>query len=51
MEQLEQVYGAHWRLEKKHKAWFCKRKIIIDEIVARIGAGASEEAAITVLER
>ncbi|KAH8787528.1 transcriptional activator of glycolytic enzymes-domain-containing protein, partial [Hyaloscypha sp. PMI_1271] len=51
VEQLEQLYGARWRPENKQRAWFCRRKIIIDEIVARIGARASEEAAITALER
>ena len=50
MAKLEEVYGAMWRPESKQKAWFCRRKIIIDEIRAQVAAGKTAEAAVAALD-
>lgn len=35
IEYLEQTYGPAWRPTNKARTWFCRRKIIIDEIITK----------------
>jgi hypothetical protein len=33
VEQLEKEYGHHWRTDAQQKTWFCRRKVILDEVL------------------
>jgi hypothetical protein len=48
---LEEKWGSRWRPGNGVRVQFCRRKVIWDEVLARIAAGAAEEAAVAELER
>ena len=50
VRELEERWGAKWRPCNIVRVQFCRRKVIWDEIPARVARGKSEEEAITELE-
>jgi centromere DNA-binding complex CBF3 subunit-like protein/transcriptional activator of glycolytic enzymes GCR1 len=51
VQALEEKWGSRWRPGNRVRVQFCRRKVIWDEVTARIAAGAAEEAAVAELER
>lgn len=50
VEKLESDWGARWRpLPKQHTAW-CRRKVILDEVIHLIQTGLIQAAAVAELE-
>jgi Transcriptional activator of glycolytic enzymes len=50
VEKLEAEWGARWRpLPKQRTAW-CRRKVILDEVLRLIQTGLSPEDAVVELE-
>ena len=47
---LEEEFGSRWRPGNVIRVQFCRRKVIWDAVLARIAAGATEEAAVAELE-
>jgi hypothetical protein len=50
VRELEEKWGARWRPGNTIRIQFCRRKVIWDEIQARIARGKSEDEAIAELE-
>ncbi|KAK4096054.1 hypothetical protein N658DRAFT_393288, partial [Parathielavia hyrcaniae] len=50
MQELEERWGARWRLGNAVKVQFCRRKVVWDTLLSRIAQGKSEEEAIAELE-
>jgi hypothetical protein len=50
VQLLEKSYGATWRPSRSERVMFSRRKVIIDEIHARIRSGLAPEAAVQEIE-
>jgi hypothetical protein len=50
VQELEEKWGSRWRPGNTIRVQFCRRKVIWDEVLARIARGKSEEEVITELE-
>lgn len=50
IKELEQTWGSRWRPGNRIRVQFCRRKVIWDELQARIASGKREEEAISELE-
>jgi hypothetical protein len=50
VQELEEKWGSRWRPGNTVRVQFCRRKVIWDEILARIARGKSEEEVIAELE-
>ena len=48
--ELEETWGSRWRPSNTVRVQFCRRKVIWDEIIARIARGKSEVEAVAELE-
>lgn len=51
VQELEEKWGSHWRPGNVVRVQFCRRKVLWDELSARIARGKSEEEAIGELEQ
>jgi hypothetical protein len=47
---LEETWGSRWRPGNGVRVQFCRRKVIWDELLARMASGKSEEEAVAELE-
>jgi hypothetical protein len=50
VQELEEVWGSRWRPGNMVRVQFCRRKVLWDEVAARVARGKTEEEAITELE-
>lgn len=50
VQELEEAWGSRWRLGNMVRVQFCRRKVLWDEVLARIARGKTEEEAIAELE-
>jgi hypothetical protein len=50
VQELEEKWGSRWRPGNTVRVQFCRRKVIWDELLARVARGKSEEEAVTELE-
>ncbi|KAF2185275.1 hypothetical protein K469DRAFT_576716, partial [Zopfia rhizophila CBS 207.26] len=50
VRELEERWGSRWRPGNVVRVQFCRRKVIWDELLARIARGKGEEEAVTELE-
>lgn len=50
VRELEDTWGSHWRPSNSIRVQFCRRKVIWDEVRARVTRGKSEEEAVAELE-
>jgi uncharacterized protein YeaO (DUF488 family) len=51
VQELEDKWGSRWRPGNNVRVQFCRRKVIWDELRARIATGMSEEQAVMEVER
>jgi hypothetical protein len=51
IQELEERWGSSWRPGNAVRVQFCRRKVIWDELLARIARGKSEEEAVAELEQ
>lgn len=51
VRELEEKWGSRWRPGNIVRVQFCRRKVIWDELLARIARGKSEEEAVAELEQ
>jgi hypothetical protein len=50
VRELEEAWGSRWRPGNAVRVQFCRRKVLWDEVMARVARGRTEEEAITELE-
>jgi hypothetical protein len=50
VQELEEKWGSRWRPGNTVRVQFCRRKVIWDELLARVARGKSEEEAVAELE-
>ena len=50
VQELEEKWGSRWRPGNTVRVQFCRRKVIWDEVLARVARGKNEEEVITELE-
>ena len=50
MRELEEKWGSSWCPGNTVRVQFCRRKVIWDELLARVARGKSEEEAVAELE-
>lgn len=50
VEQLERDYQARWRPTGQQRTAWCRRKVIVDEIIRLIDSGKTAEEAVADLE-
>lgn len=50
VKELEEKWGSRWRPSNQIRVQFCRRKVIWDELLARIACGKTEDEAISELE-
>jgi hypothetical protein len=50
IRELEEMWGSRWRPGNTVRVQFCRRKVVWDEVLARVARGKSEEEAVTELE-
>ncbi|KAM4056519.1 transcriptional activator of glycolytic enzymes domain-containing protein [Hirsutella rhossiliensis] len=50
VRELEETWGSRWRPGNGVRVQFCRRKVIWDELLARMASGKCKEAAVAELE-
>lgn len=50
VRELEEAWGSCWRPGNTVRVQFCRRKVLWDEVAARVARGRTEEEAVTELE-
>jgi hypothetical protein len=50
VQELEEAWGSRWRPGNIVRVQFCRRKVLWDEVLARVARGKTEEEAVTELE-
>ena len=50
IRELEEKWGSRWRPTNAVRVQFCRRKVIWDEVLARVARGKSADAAVAELE-
>lgn len=50
VQELEETWGSRWRPGNTVRVQFCRRKVLWDEVLARVARGKTEEEAVTELE-
>ena len=50
VHELEEKWGSRWRPGNTVRVQFCRRKVIWDELLARVARGKSEDEAVAELE-
>jgi len=50
VRELEERWGSRWRPSQKERTAFCRRKVVVDEVMRLKAQGKSVDDAITTLE-
>jgi hypothetical protein len=50
VQELEEAWGSRWRPGSTVRVQFCRRKVLWDEVLARVARGKTEEEAVVELE-
>lgn len=50
VRELEEAWGSSWRPGNTVRVQFCRRKVVWDEVLARVARGRAEEEAVAELE-
>jgi hypothetical protein len=50
VQELEEAWGSRWRPGNTVRVQFCRRKVLWDEVLARVARGKTEEEAVAELE-